>query len=500
MKKILSLMLSAVVSAVAAFASGHEMRGVWVATVWGIDWPSQQGSSAKVIEAQQASLAELLDMCEEMNLTTVFFQVRSMCDAMYRSEREPWSRFISGSRGKDPGWDPLEWVVRECHERGLECYAWVNPFRIVTGNQATTGFDREVARRGWLLSHGGYTVLNPGIEEVRDHIVAVCRDIVTGYEVDGLVFDDYFYPNRIPADSSAPDYKLYRSTGSMMEMGQWRRACVHKLVADVSAMIFDERPDVRFGISPAGVAGRGDTSARHWGVTPVEVKAADWQWTDIYSDPLGWLYQGTVDFVSPQLYWPTHHATAPYMPLARWWDYAAMCHGRHAWPSITLADLEGGTKREKVDDHLRQLKATDEHCSPGIVFYSAKFLPQIRDAIEKSGRFASKTISPAASWKYPHDYPAVKGLRIKGSRLKWDAVKPSYPGAIVRYAVYAFPSKLDPSEIVEEPDGHISDDYLLGLTYEPSFAIASGATRGMTLAVTVVDGNSVEHPAAFLKR
>ncbi|MDE6484573.1 MAG: family 10 glycosylhydrolase [Duncaniella sp.] len=476
----------------------HEMRGVWVATVWGIDWPSVQGTDVNTAKKQQAELSALLDRCKEMNLTTVVFQVRSMADAMYQSKQEPWSRFLTGKRGAKPAWDPLEWMVEECHNRGLECYAWVNPFRAPAAKDASTEFDKLCSDKGWLLTYGKNTTLNPGMEDVRKHIVDVCRDIVRLYDVDGLIFDDYFYPNGIPENASAPDYDLYLKSGTEMPIGQWRRANVHKLVADVSAMIFDECPDVRFGISPAGVAGTSTTSAKQWGLTPVDVKAADWQWKDIFSDPVGWLYEGTIDFVSPQLYWPTTHETAPFQPLARWWDYAAGRHGRHSFPSITLADMEKNSDSDLLDDHLLQVEMTGEMSTPGVILYSAKFLDRIDNALRYS-LYMRKAISPRAEWKYPHKYEAVKGLHRKDDKLLWDETEPDVKGATVRYAVYAFPDKLSIEEVADTNDEPgIDSEYLLGITYTPEFHLPPGERKGRKYAVSVLDGNSIEHPYSIL--
>ena len=178
---IFSLMVSAGVCALPVWGGSpkREMRGVWLATVWGIDWPSVTGTTPAIQRKQKAEMMELLDRCEKMNLTSVFFQVRGMADVMYDSKLEPWSSFISGKRGISPGWDPLEFVVNECHKRGLECYAWVNPFRWSAGTNYDSDIDRKWKDQGWLLSYGKYTVFNPGIEEVREHIVNICREIVT---------------------------------------------------------------------------------------------------------------------------------------------------------------------------------------------------------------------------------------------------------------------------------------------------------------------------------
>lgn len=491
----LSLFLSAIGP---AWADGpkREFRGVWVATVWGIDWPSKQGSSQAVQRQQKKELDDLLDRCRDLNMTSVFFQVRSMGDVMYQSSLEPWSAFVSGKRGESPGWDPLAYVVEACHDRGLECYAWVNPFRWSSGTDYNTVPDKRWKQSGWLLTHGKYTVFNPGLEAVREHIVEICREIVEGYRIDGLVFDDYFYPNKIPENSSAPDYELYKSTAPWMDFGDWRRANVHKTVADVYAMINDTRPGVKFGISPAGVAGKSDTSAKKWGMEKCDVKAADWQYREIYSDPLGWLYQHTVDFISPQIYWPTTHATAPYEPLSRWWSDAANLYGRHFYGSVTM---ESFAKNDTPENHRQLLTqiATNRLSSIdgnlGTVIYSAKFLPKISDELI-DGHFATPSVTPAMTWKSTPELPGVTGLKKHGSRLEWNEA--TLGNEVLRYTVYAIPASVPYDDAMADDGDGISGDYLLGVSYLPRYEVPEGKYR---YAVCVLDGASCESEPVYIK-
>lgn len=475
----------------------REFRGVWVATVWGIDWPSQSGTSTAVQKKQKAEMAALLDRCQAMNLTTVCFQVRSMGDVMFQSEIEPWSAFVSGKRGVTPGWDVLEFVVNECHKRGLECYAWVNPFRWSTGTNYSTQEDLTWMTSGWLLTHGKYTVFNPGIEEVRQHVVALCREIVTGYAVDGLIFDDYFYPNKIPETDDAPDYELYRTEAPWMSFGDWRRANVHKAVADVYAMIEDERPDVVFGISPAGVAGKGDTSAAKWGMEPCAVKASDWQYNEIYSDPLGLMYQHTVDFISPQIYWHTDHATAPYEPIAKWWSEAANLYGRHFYGSVTMehiAKADTKANREQIltqVEHNRQLSIDG---TTGTLIYSAKYLPKIERELGNDA-FSTPSLAPVMEWKQRNEYPSPKGVKLHDGKLKWDAVTP-HGRENIRYTVYAIPVDVTPEDAMDEFGDGISGEYLVGVTYLPEKSVPVGGYR---YAVCTYSAGSVESAPAFLK-
>ncbi|MCM1075923.1 MAG: family 10 glycosylhydrolase [Bacteroides sp.] len=483
-------------TAVHASSPKREMRGVWLATVWGIDWPSVTGTSAKVRQRQQSDMLAILDRCESMNLTSVFFQVRGMGDVMYESSVEPWSGFVSGKRGSSPGWDPLRFVVEECHRRGLECYAWVNPFRWSSGTNYDSAPDRKWKERGWLLTYGKYTVFNPGLEEVREHIVDVCREIVTGYDVDGLVFDDYFYPNRIPETSDAPDYDLWQQQAPWMSFGDWRRANVHKTVADVHCMISDTRPDVRFGISPAGVAGKKHTSAVKWGMLSCDVKADDWQYKEIYSDPLGWLYQRTVDFISPQIYWSTTHSTAPYEPIARWWSNAAGIYGCHFYSSMTLAPLEKNDTHTQRQEIIRQLKTnraisiTGEY---GSVLYSAKFLPKLAAELP-GGYFMHKSLTPAIRHGEVEPPMPPINLRIKGSVLSWENSEDSNNTG-TRYAVYAYPSELDQETIMDDSGDGVDGEYLYKVCYGNSIAVPAG----MSYAVTTLTGTSIESDPVFVK-
>lgn len=501
------LLLALIFSSLTAKAENpkHEMRAVWLATVWGIDWPSVRGVGKNVMEKQKAEMRGMLDSFEDMNLTTVFFQVRSMGDAMYPSSFEPWSSFISDRRGVSPLWDPLDFVVEECHKRGLECYAWVNPFRWSSGTNYDSEEDRRLKERGWLLSYDKYTVFNPGYEEVREYIVNICRELVENYPIDGLVFDDYFYPNRIPETADAPDYQLWQSSAPWMSFGDWRRANVHKTVADIHSMIFDIRPELRFGISPAGVAAKSRAVAEKWGAQPINVKAADWQYSEIYSEPLAWLYQGIIDFISPQIYWPTSHELAPHEPIARWWSETVASFGCHFYNSVTLESLSKDNSSEARAEILRQLDITrslDTSCSPGIAFYSARYLPKISSEL-KSGKFASKAISPRVKrfgslLKEPEQPAAPRKLRIESNVLHWVSGQNNEQRDIMqpeRYAVYAFPKNTPKNTLYTSDGSGIDARWLVKVVYSTEIPVAD---RGLAYAVTALSGYSVESDPAFL--
>ena len=236
----------------------REFRSAWIATVWCLDWPSQGAGAAK----QKAQMDRLLDSLQVNRFNAVNFQVRSMCDAMYRSSIEPWSSYLTGTRGADPGFDPLQYVVEGCHKRGMECHAWVNPYRWSTGTDWNTPYDQELKEDGWLLTYGATVILDPGQQRTIDRIVDVCREIITNYDVDGILYDDYFYPNGIPTDASAQDYGEWQESGTDLSFGDWRRDNVNRMVQAVYDMIQETRPEVRYGISPAGVAATSSSARR----------------------------------------------------------------------------------------------------------------------------------------------------------------------------------------------------------------------------------------------
>ena len=499
MKRILLLFIAfavaAGIGAGAQEARKHEMRAAWVATVWAIDWPSTMNNAS----AQKAQIDSYLDSFQAQNFNAVFFQVRSMCDAMYQSSYEPWSSYLTGTRGANPGYDPLQYVVEQCHARGIQCHAWVNPYRWSSSasNNWNTPQDQDLKSKGMLLSYtnssGTTTILNPGLPATRERIVNVIREIITNYDVDGIVFDDYFYPNGIPTNSSAGDYSLWNDSNVDMTFADWRRNNVNMMVADVYNMIQETKPEVRFGISPAGVAGTASTSAGQHGVTPCP-KGSDWQYNGIFSDPLAWLEQGTIDYISPQIYWKTDHSTNPFGPITQWWSYIAKHYGRHHYASHSISFLaEGNNTSSSWAEVTKQInysrQYTEDNC-PGVVLYSAKNINGNNGGVSGLGNyllanaFQHPAMIPAVTWKQAPGYNAPAGLARSGSVLTWTAQS----GTLVKYSVYAVPAQMTLDEATSTVYGGIKSDYLLGVTYKPSYTLPDGYETDYWYAVCVIDG------------
>ncbi|MBR5101729.1 MAG: family 10 glycosylhydrolase, partial [Muribaculaceae bacterium] len=355
----LVLVMMALMPAMARADEGQkrEMRTVWIATVSNIDWPKTVGTGATVIAKQKKELLDMLDGFQRSNMNSVILQVRPMADAFYRSSYEPWTRYLTGTRGLDPGWDPLEFAVEECHKRGLELHAWVNPYRFSTnsGNGQNTAIDQEIKASGVLIKNGDYVTFNPALESSIQRVVNVCREMIENYDIDGIIFDDYFYPNGgLTTGTDAPDYEMWQNSGTSLSLADWRRANVNRMVHDVYAMVQETKPYVKFGIGPAGVAGTAKTSAGKHGVDPCPV-GSDWQYNTIFSDPLAWLEEGTIDYISPQLYWKTTHSTNPFGPLTQWWSYIAHHYGRHHYASHNIYFMADTNTQEDWDEILTQI-------------------------------------------------------------------------------------------------------------------------------------------------
>lgn len=488
--------LAAVLLAIAALpmSSGvkREVRSVWMATVWALDWPSSTSSTT----AQKNEMVKYLDVLQKNNFNAVYFQVRTMSDAFYKSSYEPWSSYLTGTRGKDPGWDPLAFVVEECHKRGMECHAWVNPYRFSTGSNWSTAQDQALKSAGMLLAYTKSdgkttTILNPGLESVRKRIVDVCKEIISNYDVDGLVFDDYFYPEGIPVTSSAGDYDLWQKSGASMTFGDWRRNNVNQMVADVYKMVQQQKPYVRFGISPAGAACTSAAVAAKHGIDRCPV-ASDWQYDGIFSDPVAWLEAGTIDYISPQLYWKTNHKTNPFGPMTKWWSYVAKHFGRHHYASHSISFLNSSNTTsdwEEIGKQVQFSRDYTENEAPGAVFYSAAYVTGKKQSgfgeWLQVNKFQNKALTPAIDWKKSDlEKVQVSALSKRATVLSWAGVDN------VRYSVYAVPESVN----VETLDSNIPAEYLLGVSYKTTYTMPDDKKSGYNYAVCVLDryGNEYE--------
>jgi len=288
-----------------------EIRAVWLATVLGLDWPYGLYDTAQ----QKREFIRLIEIVKSAGINVVFFQVRTECDALYRSSYEPWSRYLTGQQGRDPGYDPLDFAIKVCHDRNIELHVWLNPYRINASKQDGFGYyaPNHIYRRHpeWALEYpSGAKILNPGLPQVQRYIQQIVGDIIARYDVDGVHFDDYFYAYEGTPDHL--DWDTYQQYGQgYATIGDFRRASVNAMVRMVMDTILALKPHVRFGISPFGIYGNG--------MNPPGIVGLD-AYNVIYCDPLAWLRQGSVDYINPQLYWLIG-GQQDFSKLLPWWAH-----------------------------------------------------------------------------------------------------------------------------------------------------------------------------------
>ena len=536
MKKLYTLLLICCLSVVGAYSQApkRELRATWLATVWQLDWPyskiSSTGNTA-LINAQKNQMIGILDNLASININAIFFQVRSRCDAMYKSSYEPWSSDLVTTRGMDPGYDPLEFVVEEAHKRGIEVHAWMNPYRFSTASTYWDGQagDYRATNPDWIMTYpvSGttyYSIMNPGLPEVRQRITDIVEEVVTNYDVDGVIFDDYFYSySGTPADLDIVAQNLYRPTG--MILSDWRRNNINQLVSKVYHMIQDIKPYVRFGISPFGIWTTNASVAQQEGIIlPTGITGAN-TYESIYCDPVAWLKEGTVDYISPQLYWPTYQTAQSYDVLCPWWSDLAFRFKKHFYSSHSISaiedsnytmsaplnqvidingeDVDMGTmssmersiygQQEKMDApqtrfgpeeiglQINRNRVSSRDGAPGSVFYSTKYIYNVKGVMPylKQYWFGEKALIPAIDWKIVSDeITPVTAIQLEGQKLTWNSSNEN-----VRFSIYAIPNSLLATDNI-----YNVSTYLQGISYTKEFTINTSIDlANTTLAVAILD-------------
>ncbi len=331
-RRLMPLLLVLAGFSPAARLRAEEMRAAWVASVANLNFPSRPGLSRAEAVTQ---IRQLVDTAADRGLNALMVQVRPEADALYRTEREPWSRFLTGRQGGDPGYDPLGVFIEEGRRRGVAIHAWINPYRAATSaaaGQAANHVSRQLP--GATHRVGRMLWLDPGEPAVRAHVVRVVGDLVRNYPVAGVVLDDYFYPypdSGIPR-GTFPDAATYARYGNGLSLDDWRRDNVNRLVRELQRTVHGARGGVRFGVSPFGIYRPG---------VPAGTSAGLDQFAHVYSDPVAWLKEGSVDYLSPQLYWPDGGEQS-YSALLRYWRGAeANPRGVPVFPSIAVDRLNG---------------------------------------------------------------------------------------------------------------------------------------------------------------
>lgn len=455
----------------------REFRGAWIQCVNG-QW---EGMSR---DDMQRTLAYQLDELRKDGANAIIFQVRAECDAMYKSRMEPWSRFLTGRQGTAPQplWDPLEWMIQECHKRGMELHAWINPYRAKTKNTFELAANHIAIRHPErVFSYDGLFILNPGLEANREYICKVAADIVRRYDIDGFHIDDYFYP--YPAGSQPiPDDKEFRASDSgISDRGDWRRNNVNLFIEQLADTIHSIKPWVKFGVSPFGIY-------RNISSSPGGSNTRGLQnYDDLYADVLLWIDKGWIDYCVPQLYWEIGNKTADYETLIRWWN--ANAGGR---PLYVGEDVERTVRAaDPCDSRSNQMPAKyslhrqmDNVC--GTVLWYAKA------AVDNAGNYGSMLRN--VYWRTPALQPLmpfidgkppkkVKNLKVAdyggGPVLMWSAPKgKGWKDEAARYVVYKFAKGEDID--IEDPS------HIIAITSDTYYTINSPKDKSV-YAVTALD-------------
>lgn len=424
----------------------REFRGVWVASVDNIDWPSAKGLD---IQHARQELVNLVETAEKNNLNAILFQIRPSTDALYPSTLEPWSEYLTGAQGiaPDPAWDPLAELIELAHGKGIEVHAWVNPFRAwhpaAKGQPAPNWVGKQHPE--WLVQHGPYQWLNPAIPGAREHSLKVIEDIAKRYKVDGMHIDDYFYPYPVKTGdfADATQYAEYVASGGKLDKPAWRRECVNIFIAEMYDRIHKVSPGCKVGISPFGIYRPG---------VPEGIKAGVDQYIEMGSDPVKWLQEGKCDYMSPQLYWKVSSVEQNYQKLLDWWQ-SQNTLGRQMWPGLytsRLTDSNWGPEEISAQiDLTRKTKLP----SQGHVHFSMKaFVKNPKNLVATlAPTYAQPAFIPECAW-LPNEAPGKPLVSLQTGSLVWTAGRGvlSYAVGFLNNGSWKF-SKVGPASLHKIP-------------------------------------------------
>lgn len=420
----------------------REFRGVWIATVANIDWPSKPGLSA---DFQKRELLRIFDEHQKSGINAILLQVRPAADAFYSQSTEPWSRFLSGKQGLAPSpfYDPLAFAIDEAHKRGMELHAWFNPYRASTTLSSTELSNQHISRTNphWFFNYGGKKLFNPGLPEVRDYIVQTIMNVVKNYDIDGVHFDDYFYPypEKGQVIRDAEEFSKYGT--AFKNIGDWRRHNVDTLIKTLAENIHREKSYVKFGISPFGIW-------RNKSQDPAgsESNGLDGYGT-LYADARKWIQNGWIDYINPQIYFPFKNRAAAFEKLTDWWSDNAF--GKHVY--IGQAAYRATERRQgwmnwsQIPDQIRYLRNNNR--IQGSVYFSSKSLTGNYAGLQDSLRqnfYRNPSLPPQMLWRDDTPPQAPINLVALVSRndkilLNWNEPLMSRDGEkAYGYVVYRF--------------------------------------------------------------
>ena len=452
MKKIFLFLFTLAIGITTLYANPkHEFRASWMTTGYGLDWPRN-----KTIDAQKAELQQKLDALVVGNHNAVCLQVRSFADAIYKSSYEPWADCLTGTRGQDPGYDPLAFAIEEAHKRGLELHVWVNPFRVTPSGTLST--DDPVWKNAgqWIIKYNNSSfsgqIIDPGYPEARDYVHKVFMEIVNNYDIDGILMDDYFYAyggtNTEDADSRSKHlYKVTDADKDNSYIDDWRRANVDSVVHRLYRDLQKTKPWVRFGMGTPGNWSNKGTAGSYYGISLPATTAME-SYDYLYCNPVEWAKKGWVDYLNPQVYWSTTAKKGDYDILTPWWAKKVcenfsnkLPNGQkvHFFASQGACYVYDNDGMEGYNDGVaeiqRQIDVNRANLSSGYtgsVFFSTSSAILMRNELRES-HFKYKALPPAMTWKSKTTLAAPTNVKVKDTVMTWE-----HPTA-ERFTIYIYP-------------------------------------------------------------
>lgn len=474
-------------------APKYELRGAWISTVINLDWPTRGASP----QQQQTELLRIFDDLKKAGVNAVFFQLRSESDAFYQSSLEPWSYYLTGKQGQKPNpfWDPLQFAIDEAHKRGMELHAWFNPFRVIRSLNATYPKDSlhvSVRRPELMITVRNVLMLDPGIPAARQYIIDVATDIVKRYDVDGLHYDDYFYPYEGMGKEDTASFNKY---GNGLTLNAWREDNINRFVQELGAATLALKPLVKYGVSPFGIW-RSGVPPGISGLSGADVT---------YGNAVVWLEKQWIDYLSPQLYW-RFGGNQDFEKLANWWK--TQMNGRHLYPGIAIYRADPSTAGTAAlyspSEIPNQIYFTRQKEIPGVIMFRAANLSRLntQGLVDSlcNRIYSNPALTPIMSWK-PLEAPSVaKNLHLvpatNSINLSWSAPEATGRQAKARmYAIYRVQGNQEPFwlDAIQNPKNLLA---VTGSTQYQDRSIIDGVQYWY--AITAVSGNSIESlPSSF---
>ncbi len=487
MKKLSVLLLILLPLSVFAQSSipKREFRAAWVATVTNLDWPSSPGLT---VTTQQNQAIAILNELKTAGVNAVIFQIRTECDALYASPFEPWSYWLTGQQGvaPNPVYDPLKFWIDEAHKRGMELHAWFNPYRSVktVGSYPVHASHISNQHPDWVIHIGTYKFLNPGLPQVEEYNTKIIMDVVRRYDVDGVHMDDYFYPYP-PDQISHQDTATFRMyPRGFTNINDWRRDNTNSFLRHLNDSIMAAKPHIKFGMSPFGIWKSG---------TPPGITGMD-AYSVIYCDAITWLQDQSVDYITPQLYWP-FGGGQDYAKLNNWWSDSTFAHNRHFYPGHGAHRTPDWAPNE-LPNQIRYNR-NNPKCDGSVFFRALSFRSNAKGFMDSLvyGLYIQPALPPVMNWKETVPPNAPSNLRFQLNSTSghyeflWDKPTVASDGdTAMRYAVYRFPS-------APAPGATDQGNYLFGTSGTTVLPYNYGhfaGTTGNYYVVTALDRNNNE--------